>query len=282
MQLHDRIFVVTGAGSGIGRELALQLCARGAVVAGVDYQAESLATTAQLVAANQGRMSQHVVDVSDAEQIAALPGEVVALHGCVDGLINNAGIIHAHGTIENLPEAQVERVFQVNFWGAYRLIKAFIPHLRSRDCASIVNVSSMGGFMPFPNQVAYGASKAAVKLLSEGLRVELARDSAIRVAVVYPGAVVTGIADNSPDVPEEVKVKIKDMSKGRQFGVSAEKAALKIVRGIERDAKRIIVGPDSWLLDKLYRLMPNTTASLMAWVMDKTMGDELAELTGER
>jgi NAD(P)-dependent dehydrogenase (short-subunit alcohol dehydrogenase family) len=280
MQLSGKVIVVTGAGSGIGRELALQICARGAVVAGVDYQPESLAATGAMVLARGGKMSEHVVDVSIRDQVAALPASVLAEHEVVDGIINNAGIIHAHETIELLPPEQVERVFNINWWGTYYLVMAFLPHLRQRPMASIVNMSSMGGYMPFPGQVAYGASKAAVKLLTEGLRVELKRDSNIEVAVVYPGAVSTGITDNSPDISDDFKEKVREQTKTRDIGLSAAAAATRILHGMERGQSRILVGKDSWIIDKLYRLMPGATASLMSWIMEKAIGDKMKEQHG--
>lgn len=275
MQLTDKVIVVTGAGSGIGRELALQLCLHGAVVAGVDYNASALGETAEIAASNMGTMSQHVLDVSQRDQIAALPEAILKRHSHVDGLINNAGIIHAHGSIEALPEEQVERVFNVNWWGTYYMVKAFLPYLRARPEAALVNISSMGGFMPFPDQVAYGASKAAIKLLTEGLRAELKRDSNIKVTIVYPGAVDTGITENSPDITEQYKQTVQRITKGKKFGVSPETAAAKIIRSLQRGTPRVTLGGDSWLLDKLYRLMPVTTVSLMTWLMGRVANKEL-------
>ncbi len=278
MKFSDKVIVVTGAGSGIGRELVLQLCGRGATVAGVDYDALSLSETRALVMHGSGVMSEHVIDVSDPSQIRLLPDEVIAAHSRVDGLINNAGIIHAHGSIEALPEEQVERVFAVNWWGTYYLVKAFLPYLRERQEACIVNVSSMGGYMPFPDQVAYGASKAAVKLLTEGLRVELKRDSNIQVSIVYPGAVSTGITDNSPVISEQFKQVVREQTVGKKIGISAARAASQIIQGVESGRARILLGADSWIIDKLYRLMPTLTASLMAWIIEKVTNDEMAQL----
>jgi NAD(P)-dependent dehydrogenase (short-subunit alcohol dehydrogenase family) len=279
MQLSGKVVVVTGAGSGIGRELALNLSRRRARVAAVDYDRTSLLETATMVSSDGGIISSHVVDVSDQQQVEALTTDVLGVHGCVSGLVNNAGIIHEHRNIEHLPQDQVERVFNVNWWGTYYMTQAFLPLLRIQPEAFISNVSSMGGYMPFPGQVAYGASKAAVKLLTEGLRVELRRDSNINVSVVYPGAVSSGITENSPDIPRDFKDKVRDMSTQKKVGVSSEKAARTIVHGIEREKPRILVGPDSWIIDKLYRLMPVCMASLMSWLMAKVGGSEYEELT---
>ena len=276
IQLKEKICVVTGAGSGIGRQLAIQLSGHGAIVAGVDYDPNSLAETREMVLAMGGPMSKHVVDVSSREQVFALPEAVLAEHGHVHVIINNAGVIHAHSSIDELPIEQVERVFNINWWGTYFLIKAFLPFLKEAEEAGIVNVSSMGGYMPFPGQVGYGASKAAVKLLTEGLRVELKNDTGIKVCVVYPGAVSTGITENSPDVPEAFKELAREREAEKQVGVSADKAAGKIIRGLERGQTRILVGVDSWFLDKLYRLMPEATASLMAWIMSRVAGVEIS------
>lgn len=276
MHLKDKVCVVTGAGSGIGRELAIQLSSHGAIVAGVDYELNSLAETRALVIATGGTMSEHVVDVSDRQQVFALPEAVFTEHGHIHVIISNAGVIHAHSSMDELPIEQVERVFNINWWGTYFLVKAFLPFLKREQEAGIVNVSSMGGYMPFPGQVAYGASKAAVKLFTEGLRVELKRDTSIKVCVVYPGAVSTGIIENSPDIPQDFKDMVRESGADKQFGISANKAAEKIVRGLERGRSRILIGADSWFLDKLYRFMPEATASLMAWIMSKVAMDETA------
>ena len=280
MQVAGKVIVVSGAGSGIGRELALLLASRKAIVVGVDYDEKSISETRELVTDLGGVMSAHVIDVSKQEQIETLVQDTIRIHGSVSGLINNAGIIHAHSHIETLPQVQVERVFNVNWWGTYYMTLAFLPALRVQPEAFISNVSSMGGYMPFPGQVAYGASKAAVKLLTEGLRVELKQNSNIHVSVVYPGAVKSAITENSPDVSTKFKKKAREMDPSKEVGVSSLKAAAKIIKGIERNSSRILVGPDSWAIDKLYRLMPVAMASLMSWIMAKVAGDQFEEFHG--
>ena len=195
MKVRSRVIVVTGAGSGMGRELTLALLRRGARVAAVDVRAEGLEETAVLAVAGE-RLSTHVLDITDRIACEALPDEVIAHHGSVDGLINNAGIIQPFVTIEDLDYATIERVLNVNLMGTIHMVKAFLPHLKARPEAHIANVSSMGGFLPVPGQVMYGASKAAVKLLTEGLYAELL-DTNVGVSVIMPGAVATNITQNS-------------------------------------------------------------------------------------
>ena len=147
----------------MGRELALGLLRRGARVAAVDVRADGLEETSALALAGE-RLSTHVLDITDRAACEALPEDVIARHGAVDGLINNAGIMQPFVTVEDLDYATIERVLNVNLMGTIHMVKAFLPHLKARPVAHIANVSSMGGFLPVPGQSMYGASKAAVKL----------------------------------------------------------------------------------------------------------------------
>ena len=141
----------------------------------------------------RSRLSTHVVDITDRTAVQALPAEVVVVHGAVDGLINNAGIIQPFVPVAELDDATIERVLDVNLMGTLHMVQAFLPTLVARPEAHLANVSSMGGFFPFPGQTMYGASKAAVRLLTEGLYAELL-DTNVRVSVIFPGAVNTGIS----------------------------------------------------------------------------------------
>jgi len=284
MKIRNKVFAVTGAGSGIGRELTLQLIAQGAKVAAIDYNAEALKQTQALVVKDyQGplkaadRISCHTVDVSNRKQVAALPQAIVDKHGQIDGLINNAGIIQPFIQAEDLPLEQIERLFNINWWGVVYMVKAFLPLLRQRPEAHILNVSSMGGYMPFPGQVSYGASKAAVKLLTEGLMVELSQSS-VGVTLAYPGAVQTNITDNAPDISDSDKSRMRSQSKGKSVGVTAAKAAATMIAAIEKNKARVLIGNDCKVIDKLYRLMPVKTAHLMAWLMKKFVGADLPAL----
>ncbi|GEM82298.1 SDR family NAD(P)-dependent oxidoreductase [Meiothermus hypogaeus] len=250
MQVQGKVIAVTGGGSGMGRHLVLHLLSKGARVAAVDINEAGLQETASL-AANPERLSTHVLNITERASVEALPAEVVARHGAVDGLINNAGIIQPFVRINDLDYAAIERVINVNFYGTLYMTKAFLPHLLARPEAHIVNISSMGGFLPVPGQSLYGASKAAVKLLTEGLYAELLGTS-VRVTEVFPGAVATNITANSG-------VEIRQMeSQGRSSlkPLPPEEAARRIIAGVEQNRFRVLVGSDARLMDFLYRLAP--------------------------
>ena len=196
MKVQNKVIVVTGGGNGIGRELVLNLLSRGARVAAVDIDESGLQETARLAEDKKDKLSMHIVNITDRDAVAALPEQVIAQHGAVDGVINNAGIIQPFVRVQELGYDAIERVMNVNFYGTLYMTKAFLPHLLKRPEAHIVNLSSMGGFLPVPGQSLYGASKAAVKLLTEALNSEL-KTTNVGVTVVFPGAIGTNIAVNS-------------------------------------------------------------------------------------
>ncbi|MCA9685849.1 MAG: SDR family NAD(P)-dependent oxidoreductase [Myxococcales bacterium] len=257
MQITSKVFVVTGAGSGMGRELTRQLLAKGAKVAAVDLRRATLDELAAALGEDGTRLSTHAVDVSDRQAVYALPGAVVEHHGQVDGVFNNAGIIQPFVTLDELDFDTIDRVLRVNLMGTIYVDKAFLPWLLQRPEAHLANFSSMGGFLPVPGQAIYGASKAAVKLMSEALYAELLETS-VRVSVVFPGAIATNIVDNS-------KVKMPELAgKGPSIPMlPAEEAARQIIAGVERNRLRILVGRDARLMDKLYRLAPERAVRLI-------------------
>ncbi|MGA4689461.1 SDR family NAD(P)-dependent oxidoreductase [Rhodococcus sp. AB351] len=257
MQIRDRVFVVTGGGNGIGRDVVLELLVRGARVAAVDLRAEALDGTRALVVAYDDRLTTHTVDVSDRAAVEALVGEVTAAHGRVDGVANVAGIIQKFVPFADLPYDEMNKVLDVNYWGVVHMCKAFLPELLSRPEASLLNVSSMGAFVPVPGQSVYGASKAAVKLLTEGLYAEL-RTTKVAVTLVFPGAVRTGIAENSgaaiPGRKTDASVRI----------TSSAEAARRIADAIEKGTFRVCIGKDAMMLDLLARLVPRRSIEFLA------------------
>lgn len=253
MKMQNKAIVVTGAGSGIGRALTLRLVAVGAQVAAVDLNADSLAETVNLAGPRKDKVSPHVVNVSDKAAVEALPQAVIDAHGAVDGLINNAGIIQPFVRLRDLDYAAIERVLNVNLYGVIYMTKAFLPHLLDRPVAHIANVSSMGGFFPVPGQTMYGASKAAVKLLTEGLYAELI-DTNVGVTVIFPGAIATNITANSGVDTPAAAAELENASPMR--ATSAEDAAQAIIDGIERHKFQVYVGNDAKLMNFFYRLSP--------------------------
>jgi len=264
VKVSGKVWVVTGAASGMGRELVLELVRRGARVAAVDLNPEGLEETARLAAAGT-RLSTHVLNITDRAGVAALPDAVVAGHGAVDGLLNNAGIIQPFVPVAELDEATIERVLDVNFRGTLTMVRAFLPLLRERPEAHVANVSSMGGFFPFPGQTMYGASKAAVKLLTEGLYAEL-RDTNVGVSVIMPGAVETGIAANSgvgQPAPEG----------GANVPMTpADKAARIMLDGIEKDRLHIYVGLDAKLMSLAIKVAPRLAIDFVQKQMKQLAG----------
>lgn len=260
MKFQNKVFVVTGGGNGMGRELTLGLLSRGARVAAVDIRRASLEETAELAKADE-RLATFVDDITDRQGVGTLPDRVIAAHGAVDGLINNAGIIQPFIRVNDLDYDTIDRVMNVNFYGTIHMVKAFLPYLLERPEACIANVSSMGGFLPVPGQTIYGASKAAVKLFSEGLYAELL-DTNVGVSVIMPGAVTTGIADNSgvpmPDMSPE------EMEKAASRGTSPEDAARIMLDGIESGRLHIYVGRDSRLMNIASRVAPRRATHMIS------------------
>jgi short-subunit dehydrogenase len=185
---------------------------------------------------------------------------VVERFDVVDGVIHCAGIIQPFVRLKDLDYAAIDRVFAVNWLGTLYMTKTFLPVLLGRPEAHIVNVSSMGGFLPVPGQTVYGASKAAVKLFTEGLHSECAGTS-VRVTVVFPGAVATNITANSG---VEIRVSSADAEAMARRITSAETAARLILDGMERNAYRVMIGSDAKLMDRLYRLSPRRAAGFIA------------------
>lgn len=268
MQITDRVFVVTGGGNGMGREVAIELIRRGARVAAVDLSEAGLAETAGLASAPEGRLTTHVVNVADRAAVLALPDAVLAAHGQLDGLLNIAGIIQPFVKIQDLDFDIIERVMNVNFWGVVNMTKAFLPVLLDRPSAAILNVSSMGGFLPVPGQAAYGASKAAVKLFTEALYAEL-QGTGVAVTVVFPGGVATHITENSGvTVPNMAAMTEGKMPKT----TSPVEAGREIIDALEKGSFRRRIGSDARLMDRLSRLAPRRATLLIAKQMKALLG----------
>lgn len=271
MRVSGKTIAVTGGGNGIGRQLTLGLLGRGARVAALDINEAGLQETTRLAGDKADRLSTHVVNITDREAVEALPDAIVAAHGQIDGLINCAGIIQPFVKLNDLEYDAIERVMNVNFWGLTYMTKTFLPYLLERPVAHIVNVSSMGGFLPVPGQTMYGASKAAVKLLTEGLHSELT-ETDVSVTVVFPGAIATDISKNSGlDAPTASEA-TADNASSIKMTEPAEAARI-IIDAMERDAYRVTVGKDATMMDRLSRYMPQRSARIIYKQMKELLAD---------
>ncbi|MBV7377398.1 SDR family NAD(P)-dependent oxidoreductase [Maritimibacter dapengensis] len=250
MKLDGKVVVVTGGGSGIGRELVLALLKRGAKVAALDLNMESLKETADIAKAGD-KLALFEGNIADRNAVNALPARIEAALGPVDGVINNAGVIQPFVTFSDLEMEVIDRLVNVNLLGPINMIKAFLPGLEARPEAHLVNVASMGGFLPFPKQSMYSATKAGVKLLTEAIYQEHV-GTGLKVSCVMPGAVNTNISKNSgldmpaPDDPEAAASRT----------TSAPDAAKIILDGMEADKLHIFVGSDAKMLWRLVRIAP--------------------------
>jgi len=260
MKIAGKVFLITGAGSGMGREMTHQIIAKGGKVAALDIHPAQLQETQKICSGKASTFLALDVDICDRTKVLALPEQVIQHFGQIDGIINNAGIIQPFVKVNDLTFEQVERVINVNFYGCVNVTKAFLPHLLERPEAHILNISSMGGFLPVPGQSIYGAAKAAVKLFTEGLYAEL-KETSVRVSVVFPGAIATNITTNSGIEMPKVST---DTSSSSMPTLPANEAARIILAGMEGNQYRILVGSDSKFMDFLCRLAPEYATNFIA------------------
>lgn len=258
MQISGHVFVITGAGNGIGRQVTLQLLAQGASVAGVDLNEAGLVETARLAGAGD-RFVPHVVNITDRAAVEALPAIVEGRFGHIDAVVNIAGVIQKFVKVNDLPFSEIEKVMNVNFWGTMNMVKAFLPSLLARPEAALVNVSSMGAYAPVPGQAVYGASKAAVKILTEALYAELL-DTNVAVGVIFPGAIGTDIATNSG-----VALSGGSSADAPAYKTTSPEAAARvIVDALVTGKYRATIGSDAAAMDKLSRFSPKRATTLIA------------------
>jgi len=251
----NKVVVVTGAASGMGRELAIKLGQRGAMVAISDVDPNGLAETERLVKATGADVHSQLLNVAEREAVLEY-AETVAKHfGQVNAIFNNAGIAH-HGEVENMEFKDIDRVMDIDFWGVVNGTKAFLPHIIASGDGHIVNTSSLFGLLSEPGQSAYNSAKFAVRGFTEALNQEMiVAKHPVKVTCVHPGGVKTAIARNATISGDNDDRSLTEAFEKYFLRMSPEKAADIILRGVERNRARVLVGNDAKFLDLWVRLV---------------------------
>lgn len=260
---HNKVAAITGAGSGIGRALALHLARQGCQLALSDINAPGLQETLEQAQRHGVRVTQQVLDVADAHAMQEWAAQVVADHGRVNLIFNNAGVALA-GTVEANELADYEWIMNINFWGVVHGTKAFLPHLKASGAGHIINISSVFGIFAQPGMSAYNATKYAVRGFTESLRQELdLANCGVSASCVHPGGIKTNIAKTARMNASMSQITGHSAEQSRQqfndllLRTTPEKAARIILKGVQRDKRRILIGLDALAADLMMRSMPS-------------------------
>ena len=268
-KFNNEVAVITGAGSGIGQALAVSLARQGCHLALADVNPNGLETTRSLLKDTAVQVSLHQVDVASRQALEQLAEAVVAAHGRISLLFNNAGVACV-GSAQDTSEEDFHWLMNINFWGVVNGCQVFLPLLRQQPRAHIINLSSVFGLIAMPTQAAYNASKFAVRGYSEALQQEL-RGSNVGLSVVCPGGVRTAIAANARVDQASAEALGGSESFVRRFDKLARttpaQAAGIILDGVRKQRKRILVGPDAHALHWIIRLFPRSYDRVIARLM---------------
>ncbi|WP_182358541.1 SDR family NAD(P)-dependent oxidoreductase [Tomitella gaofuii] len=275
-----KVAVVTGAASGIGRELALELARRGAKLALADVDDRGLAQTEGRVRALGAEASGSHLDVSSRDDVATFAGDVVDRFGVVHQIYNNAGISGGSHSILDSDYAVFDRVLGINLWGVIHGTKAFLPHLIASGDGHVINISSLNGIMAQPELGPYCTAKFGVRGFTETLRAEMLADHRpVAVTVVHPGGVKTNIASaalaqaeaRGEEPTDRDRVRVRTYN-DKLLKLPADKAARTIIDGVEAGRARVLVGNDAKALDLLVRAAPRFYTGLIAKYTEKIFG----------
>ena len=257
-ELRGRVAAITGAGSGIGRALAVELSRRGCHLALSDVDDEGLAATVVACGGRGVEVSSQHVDVADRAAVYAWADQVVADHGRVNLIVNNAGVAMS-ATVESMSYGDLEWLMDIDFWGVVYGTKAFLPHLKASGEGHVVNISSVFGLVGIPTQSAYNSAKFGVWGCPASRRIARApQRCGVSATVVHPGGIRTDIARNAridPSTaamagdPEKARTEFE-----RALRTSPEAAAEQILRAVLRNRRRALVGTDAVVLDAVSRL----------------------------
>jgi len=268
-----RVAAITGAGSGIGRALAVELAGRGCDLALSDINEIGLAETAERARAAGVRVTTKRVDVADRAAVYAWADEVARDHGKVNLIFNNAGVALG-ATVEGARDEDLEWLMDINFWGVVHGTRAFLPHLKAAGEGHVVNISSIFGLIGVPAQSAYNAAKFAVRGFTESLRQELdIMRCGVSSTSVHPGGIKTNIARAARTDPSLASLGLDPAGASDRFAenfiTTPEAAARTILRAVEKDRRRVLVGPDAHVVDALQRLLPSLYQRLAVAFMRK-------------
>jgi len=266
-----KVCVITGAGSGIGRALALNLAGQGAKLALSDMDSVGLAETVQQVEALGADVRSDHLDVTQREAVLSYADAVVAHFGKVNQVYNNAGIAF-HGEVERSEFKDIERIMDVDFWGVVNGTKAFLPHLIASGDGHVVNVSSLFGLLSIPGQSAYNAAKFAVRGFTESLRQEmLIAKHPVKVTCVHPGGIKTAIARNATMPDGDDQVTFAQFFDKRLARTTPEDAAKTIANGVRKGKPRVLIGADAKFLDAWVRVVGPSYQRVVAIVTSRVM-----------
>ena len=252
--LQGKVAVITGGAGGVGSALAARLADRGCHLALVDISEEALTKVVNELSVKNINITSHVVDITDKAQMSELPAKVLAAHGKVNILVNNAGITYQK-SFETHSIEDWEKIIGINWWGLLYGCHYFLDALKDSGEGHIINLSSMSAFVGLPGQTSYRATKAAVKLLSESMWAEMEKLD-IGVTSVHPGAIKTGMIQATLKNSDDLEAAQRNYELAQRIGVTPEHVAARIIKAIQKKDLRIRVGKDAILLDLLKRWFP--------------------------
>ena len=266
-EFEGRVAAITGAGSGIGRSLAVQLAQRGCHLAISDIDEAGLAETAHLADRAGAKITTQRLDVADRDAMHAWADRVVTDHGKANIIVNNAGVALG-ATVEGMSFEDFEWLMSINFWGVVHGTKAFLPHLEASGDGHVVNLSSVFGLLSIPAQSAYNSAKFAVRGFTDALRMELEiAGSPVSATTVHPGGIKTNIARNARMDESAAELAGADVGDADRFDkiamTSPDKAARQILAAVEANKRRALIGPDAKVLDLISRLPAGLTQRVM-------------------
>lgn len=271
----NKVAAITGAGSGMGRTLAIRLAQQQCHLALSDVNEAGLAETVKLAGQYGVKITSRKVNVARREEVYAWAEEVARDHGKVNLIFNNAGVALG-ATVDGATYEELEWITNINFWGVVYGTKAFLPHLKASGDGHVINTSSVFGLVGIPSQSAYNATKFAVRGFTESLRqeLELAR-CGVSATSVHPGGIKTNIA-RAARMNKSIREIGLDDQRGsekfeKMFITTADSAAKTILKAVRCNKRRVLVGPDAYVIDWMVRLFPAGYQSLTTYFARKSM-----------